>query len=573
MGFDNNPSIHLSMNPSIHSSLNPPNLEGLSIIGYGRANRSGGASPAINPATGGSLEPAWFAATLQDVDTAAQLAAKAFDIYRGWAPKQRATLLRRIADLFEANAPAIIERANLETALAIPRLQGESARTCGQLRLFASLLEAGWWQDARIDHADPGRKPVPKPDVRSMLAPLGSVVVFSSSNFPLAFSVAGGDTASALAAGCPVIVKPHQGHPGTSELVGLVIIQAARECGAPEGIFSMLYGPGREIGIALVRHPLVKAVGFTGSRSGGRALMDAAAARPEPIPVYAEMGSINPVFFLPRALEAAPETLAAGLHASVTLGVGQFCTNPGLVFVETGPAPERFIQKLENLMSGTPAGTMLTAGICAEYHAGLEKFARVPGVRRTGATLDRPVVGGASADQSHSSHHSQSSHQPGLGGASARAALFVTDADTFLKDHSLMDEVFGPSTLVVCCRSHVEMVTAAVRLEGQLTATVHATPEDLQTSGDLMAILETKAGRLLCNGFPTGVEVGHAMMHGGPYPATADGRSTSVGTRALTRFLRPICYQNFPESALPEALRDSNPENLWRLVDGNLGQH
>jgi 2,5-dioxopentanoate dehydrogenase len=526
-------------------------LEGLSILGYGRANRSERANPAVNPASGAELEPRYYAATPRDVETAAQLAAKAFEQYRSWAPKLRADLLRHIADLFEANAAAIIERASQETALAVPRLQGETARTCGQLKLFAALLEAGWWQDARVDHGDPARKPVPKPDVRSMLAPLGPVAVFSSSNFPLAFSVAGGDTASALAAGCPVIVKPHQGHPGTSELMGLVIAQAARECGAPEGVFSMVYGPGREVGTALAKHPLVKAVGFTGSRAGGRALMDAAAARPEPIPVYAEMGSINPVFFLPRALEASPETLAMGLHASVTLGVGQFCTNPGLVFVEAGPAAEKFLQRLEALMAGTPAGTMLTASICSEYHAGLEKFSQVPGVRRVGANPAR-----ASAD-----------------GAWAQTALFVTEADTFLKNHALMDEVFGPSTLVVLCSSRVVMVTAATHLEGQLTATVHGTPEDLTANSDLFAILETKVGRLLCNGFPTGVEVCHAMMHGGPYPATADGRTTSVGTRAITRFLRPICYQNFPEAALPDALKDSNPLGLWRLVDGQLGKH
>ena len=526
-------------------------LEGLSILGYGRTSRSDRGSPATNPSTGAELEPRYFAAVPEDVEAAARLASKAFDQYRAWAPKQRVALLRRIADLFEANAPAIIERANLETALGVPRLQGETARTCGQLRLFASLLEEGWWQDARIDHANPARQPAPKPDLRSMLVPLGPVVVFSSSNFPLAFSVAGGDTASALAAGCPVIVKPHQGHPGTSELVGLVVAQAARECGAPEGVFSMLYGPGREVGIALVKHPLVKAVGFTGSRAGGRALMDAAAARPEPIPVYAEMGSINPVFFLPRALEASPETLAAGLHASVTLGVGQFCTNPGLVFVESGPAAEKFLQKLKALIAGTPAGTMLTPSICSEYQAGLEKFSHLPGVLRVGEAAAR-----ASA-----------------GGASGQAALFVTEADTFLRQASLMDEVFGPSTLVVRCPSHADMVTAAAHLEGQLTATVHGTPDDLAVNRDLLEILETKAGRLLCNGFPTGVEVCHAMMHGGPYPATADGRSTSVGTRAITRFLRPICYQNFAEAALPEALKDSNPLGLWRLVDGQLGKH
>ncbi len=453
--------------------------------------------------------------------------------------------------MFETNAPGIIERANLETALPLPRLQGETARTCGQLRLFAALLEEGWWQEARIDHADPDRKPVPKPDVRSMLVPLGPVAVFSSSNFPLAFSVAGGDTASALAAGCTVIVKPHQGHPGTSELVALAVTQAARDCGAPEGTFSMLYGPGREVGVALVKHSLIKAVGFTGSRKGGRALMDAAAARPEPIPVYAEMGSINPVFLLPGALNASAETIAAGLHASVTLGVGQFCTNPGLVFVQPGAATDKFLQKLEALMVATPQGTMLNASICTAYHAGIEKFSRIPGVQRTGASSARAEANGSWA----------------------LATLFVTDADTFLKNRSLVDEVFGPSTLVVRCTSPAQMRAAAQILDGQLTATVHATTDELSVHSELLTLLQTKVGRLLYNGFPTGVEVCHAMVHGGPYPATADGRSTSVGTRAINRFLRPVCYQNFPDAALPDELKEANPLALWRLVDGKLGRH
>lgn len=526
-------------------------LEGLSIIGSSRAKAAGKPTPAINPATGAALGPDYFWATAADVEAAAHLAAKAFSEIKQWPGKRRAGLLRRIAELIEANAPVIQERANLETALPLARLQGETARTCGQLRLFATLIEEGWWLDARIDHADPNRKPLPKPDVRSMLAPLGPVVVFSSSNFPLAFSVAGGDTASALAAGCPVIVKPHQGHPGTSELVGLCVQQAVRDCGAPEGAFSLLYGAGREVGVALVKHPLVKAVGFTGSRAGGRALMDAAAARPEPIPVYAEMGSINPVFLLPGALQQNAEALATGLHGSVTLGVGQFCTNPGLVFVEKSEAATRFLTRLEALMAATPPGTMLTADLCASYRAGVEEFAAASGVRR---------AAGAGAD-------------PGAGNAQADAALFVTDAETFLGNHQLMDEVFGPSTLVVECSSRDQMLAAAARLEGQLTATIHATPGELTANRDLVALLEGKVGRLLCNGFPTGVEVCHAMNHGGPYPATSDGRSTSVGTRAITRFTRAVCFQNFPDAALPDELQEANPLSLWRLVDGKLGRH
>lgn len=525
-------------------------LEGLSIIGQSRAAANGKVTHAINPATGAALEPGYSWAATADVDKAAQLAARAFVEYSRWPAKRRAGLLRRIAELIEANAPAIQERGNQETGLPLPRLQGETARTCGQLRLFATLLDDGYWLDARIDHADPNRKPLPKLDIRSMLAPLGPVVVFSSSNFPLAFSVAGGDTASALAAGCPVIVKPHHGHLGTSELVGMAVQQAMKESGAPEGTFSMLYGAGREVGIALVKHPLIKAVGFTGSRSGGRALMDAAAARPEPIPVYAEMGSINPVFLLTEALQQKHEELAAGLHGSVTLGVGQFCTNPGLVFIESGAAAQTFLQKLGNLIQGTTPGTMLTADLCSAYRKGVEKFSQASGVR---------LLAGVNA-------------APNSGNAQAGAAVLVTDAKTFLGNHALMDEVFGPATLIVECASREQMLAAAQKLEGQLTATVHGTEMEIAANGELVNLLATKSGRLVCNGFPTGVEVCHAMTHGGPYPATSDGRSTSVGTRAIERFVRPVCYQNFPDAALPDELKESNPLGIWRLVDGKLKQ-
>src|ERR1022692_1763411 len=523
-------------------------LEGLSILGQGRVMAAGKPTPAINPATGAALEPNYFWATTADVDAAAQLAAKAFTEFSCWPATKRAALLRRIAELMEANAAAIVERGSLETALPAARLQGELTRTCFQLRFYGEAAANGLCSGARIDHANPGRKPQPKPDTRSLMRPLGPVVVFSASNFPLAYSVAGGDVASALAAGCPVIVKPHQGHLGTSELFGLLVQQAARECGAPAGVFSMLYGAGRDVGIALVKHPLVKAVGFTGSRSGGRALMDAAAARPEPIPVYAEMGSINPVFLLRGALDQRPEEIAAGLHGSVTLGVGQFCTNPGLVFVESGDAAKKFLQKLESLIGSTPPGTMLTADLCASFRAGVEKFSSTPGVKRA----------------------AQAKADAGAGKAQGSAALFVTDAQTFLGNHGLMDEVFGPSTLVVECSSREQMLAAAEKLEGQLTATVHGLPDELAANGDLVGLLVTKAGRLVFNGFPTGVEVCHAMTHGGPYPATADGRSTSVGTRAMERFLRPVSYQNFPDAALPDELKESNPLKISRLVDGKL---
>jgi NADP-dependent aldehyde dehydrogenase len=423
-------------------------------------------------------------------------------------------------------------------------LQGELARTCFQLRFYGEAAATGLCSGARIDHADPNRKPLPKPDVRSLMRPLGPVAVFGASNFPLAYSVAGGDTASAFAAGCPVIVKAHPAHPGLSEIVGTLIQQAAREVGAPEGIFSLLFDGGYEVGVALVKNPLVKAVGFTGSRRGGLALMNLAAARPEPIPVFAEMSSINPVFILPEILKLKPEELATGLHASATLGVGQFCTNPGLVFVESGAAAKIFLQKLENLISTTPAGTMLTTGICAAYHAGVEKFSRTPGVRQVALAKATATNAGAS--------------------------LFVTDAKTFFNNHNLMDEVFGPSTLFVECSSRAEMLAAAKKLEGQLTATVHSLPEEFAANRELISLLETKAGRLVFNGFPTGVEVCHAMTHGGPFPSTADGRSTSVGTRAIERFLRPVSFQNFPDDALPDELKEANPLGIWRLVDGKL---
>lgn len=521
-------------------------LEGLSFIGYRRAAVTGTPVTPINPTTGAALAPNYYWATAAEVDAAARLAWQAFTEYSQWPAARRAALLRRIAELLEAHAASIVERGVLETALPPARLQGELARTCFQLRLYGEAFVSGICVGARIDHADPQRKPLPKPDVRSLLRPLGPVVVFSATNFPLAYSVAGGDTASALAAGCPVIIKPNQGHLGVSEIVAQLVLQAAREAGAPDGIFSMIYGAGREVGIALVKHPLVKAVGFTGSVAGGRALLDAAAARPEPIPVYAEMGSINPVFLLGGVLAQKPEELATGLHSSVTLGVGQFCTNPGLVFVENCAGTSAFRQKLESLIAATPVGTMLTPDLCASYRAGTAKFAATSGVRHVAKVTTGP------------------------GPAEAGAALFVTTAETFLANHDLMAEVFGPATLVVECSSRGQMLAAAQQLEGQLTATIHALPDELVANLELVTALERKAGRVIFNGYPTGVEVGHAMTHGGPYPATSDGRSTSVGTRAAERFLRPVSYQNFPDAALPPELQEGNPLNIPRLVNGLL---
>jgi NADP-dependent aldehyde dehydrogenase len=546
-----NNSFHSRDSPATISTkgINIMQFTGTSIIGQHRASDSMNRFQANNPATGEKLQPEFHSATTEDIQQAVQLASEAMPIYAQLPGRQRADFLRRIAGRLEKAIEVIVERARLETALPVPRLQSELARTCFQLRLFADSAEEGSWVDARIDHGDPQRKPLPKPDLRSMMRPIGPVVVFGAGNFPLAFSVAGGDTASALAAGNPVLVKAHPAHPGTSVLVGLAIQQAALEAGMPEGVFSLLLDAGIEIGTALVKHPRIKAVGFTGSRLGGRALMDLAAARPEPIPVYAEMGSINPIFLLPGGLQQRGEEIAAGLHASVTLGVGQFCTNPGLIVFESSGASESFLGKLASLMAGTTPAPMLTAGISQRYRQGVARLAWTSGV----SELARIDAAESSCD----------------GGA----ALFRVAAWQFLADSNLMEEVFGPATLAVECGNQDEMLVVAQALEGQLTVSVHGTEAELAANRQLISILETKAGRLLYNAFPTGVEVCHSMVHGGPYPATSDGRSTSVGTRAISRFSRPVSYQNFPEAWLPEGLQESNPLGLWRLVDGKPGKH
>lgn len=522
-------------------------LTGRSIIGSKRGAAEHANLHGFNPATGATLEPPYHSASNAEVDRAAQLAAEAFASYSQTTGAQRAAFLRRIAENIEALGDTLIQRATQETGLPEGRIRSETGRTCNQLRLFADVVEEGSWVDARIDHSDPNRAPLPKPDVRSMLRPIGPVVVFGASNFPLAFSVAGGDTASALAAGNPVIVKAHHAHPGTSELVGLSIADAVRVCELHEGVFSLVYGSGSDVGVVLVRHPLIKAGGFTGSRSGGRALFDAASSRPEPIPFYAEMSSVNPVVILPHVLKARTDQLAAGLQASVTLGAGQFCTNPGLVFLPAGPDADALVTKLGELMAATPEQTMLTPTIRSSYQQGVDNRLDRSGVR----TLTNKTAAGACA---------------------AGAVLFKIDANGYLADPSLSEEIFGPTTLIVTYAAEPELLRLARSLEGQLTATVHGTEEELSANRELLGILQTKAGRLLFNNFPTGVEVCHAMVHGGPYPATSDGRSTSVGTRAIFRFTRQVCFQNFPDVALPEELREANPLGILRLLDGTFSR-
>jgi alpha-ketoglutaric semialdehyde dehydrogenase len=524
-------------------------LRGESIIGFKRIEASGAEDIfGINPATGEKLGPPYRAATAAQVDQAAKLAARAFQRYGTLTGRQKAAFLREIATRIQSLGSELTERAVAETGLPAPRIQSETGRTCHQLRLFADMVEEGSWIDARIDQADPARQPLPKPDVRSLLKPLGPVVVFCASNFPLAFSVAGGDTASAFAAGCPVIVKAHHAHPGTAEMVGQVVLDAALACDLPEGVFSLLYGAGSDVGVALIRHPLVKAGGFTGSRSGGRALFDAASSRPEPIPFYAEMSSVNPVFILPRAMAERGEQIAAGLHASVTLGAGQFCTKPGLVFTAADAISKSFAKRLEELMAVSTPFTMLTPGIFSSYQKGVSSRRGHESVE----TLALPEL------------------VKGPGGCHATAALFQTDAQSYVADPDLSAEVFGPSTLLISYDGREQMLELARGLEGHLTATIHGTEDDFREHEQLLAILEQKVGRIVFNGFPTGVEVCHAMVHGGPYPATSDGRSTSVGTRAIYRFTRQVCYQGFPDFGLPDELKNGNPLGIWRLMDGQL---
>lgn len=477
--------------------------------------------------------------TAEEVEKAMSLAAGAFPGYSALSGKERAVFLRAIADKIDGAVEDIAARGPQETGLPEARMRGETGRTVGQLRLFATLLEEGSWVDARIERAQPDRQPIPKVDLRSMLRPLGPVAVFCASNFPLAFSVAGGDTASALAAGCPVVVIAHSSHPGLAEIVGAAVIAAARETGMPEGVFSLLYGGGRTVGQAVVKHPVIQAVGFTGSRGAGTALMATAAARPQPIPVYAEMSAVNPLVFLPGALAKGEAALAEAYYGSLTLGAGQFCTNPGLVFLpdESGDA---FLAKLKDLVEAGQPATLLNAGICDAYASAAQHFESASGVS---------VLAKASAEAGH---------------GQALPTVFTVSIEDFMKDESLQGELFGPGSLIV--RGSLEKIEQAILgLEGQLTASIHATEDELVASSGLVYALQKCAGRMIFNGFPTGVEVCSSMVHGGPFPATSDGRSTSVGTMAIFRFCRPVSWQSFPEAALPAELQDANPLGIKRI--------
>lgn len=505
--------------------------------------RSGASTfTAVTAAGGATLEPAFAQASAADIADACAAAAAAQAAFTALPLPERAAFLRLIADKIDALGDTLTQRAMAESGLPEARLNGERGRTVGQLRLFADEVENGGWQGLRIDHAMTDRTP-PKPDLRMRKVPLGPVAVFGASNFPLAFSVAGGDTASALAAGCCVVVKGHPAHPGTSELVAGAILGAIREAEMPEGVFSLLNGTDYTLGEALVKDPRIAAVGFTGSRAGGLALVNHAAARPVPIPVYAEMSSVNPVVLMPHRMAEAAEALAAAYAGSLSLGAGQFCTNPGIVLAVESEATTRFIAAVGEALGGIPAQTMLTAGIQSAYAKGIAAIAA------HGATLVGKGAEGA--------------------GACGQAHVFTVSGADFRANPALGDEVFGPSSIIVVCADLAEVAAILEGMEGQLTATLHMASDDYPAARTLLPILEGRAGRIIANAWPTGVEVTHAMVHGGPFPATSDGRSTSVGTLAIDRFLRPVSYQDLPAALQPKALLDG-PSTVLRRVDGRF---
>ena len=502
-----------------------------------------------NPRTRTDGEVRFSNASADEIDRAVRSAQAAYEETRHYPAEKLAAFLDQVVVEIEALGDQLLETTDEETGLGLPRLTGERGRTTGQLAQFARLLREGSYVEAIIDSALPDRQPLPRPSIRRMLFPIGPVAVFSASNFPYAFAVAGGDTASAWAAGCPVIVKGHPGHPATSELFAHAINAAIRKSGFPAGFFSLVQGDSVEVGQTLVKHPGIAAVGFTGSLRAGRAIYDAAAARPVPIPVYAEMGSVNPVVILPRAVTERGQAVADGLVGSVTLGAGQFCTNPGLVFMIDGDTTQAFISDVVAKMRESQPGVLLNPQI----ESGLQQA--------VAGTLARPgvanLLGGEPTDG------------PACGYAHT---VLQTRSDVFRADDNLQQEHFGPVTLFVLCDSQADLAATLGTLEGNLTATIHAQDGEIEQAGALLDVLREKVGRLIWNGFPTGVEVVHAMQHGGPYPATTAPATTSVGMTAIKRFMRPVAFQNMPDALLPDALKDSNPLRIWRIVDDVMTQ-
>jgi 2,5-dioxopentanoate dehydrogenase len=493
------------------------------IIGYSNVQTNGEIFHGYNPTTGEPSKIEFRDATRSEINESIVLANEAFKLYRKISPSQRSLFLETIAGNIESLGDDLLKIINEETALPLTRLTGERSRTTGQLKLFAQLLREGKWNKEIVDEPLPERKPAARPEMIQKLVPLGVVAVFGASNFPLAFSVAGGDTVSALASGCPVVFKAHPAHPATCQLIGNAIAKAAKETGMPDGVFSLLHGLSHEVGALIVTHPLIKAVAFTGSFRGGKSLYDIAVKRAEPIPVYAEMGSVNPVFFLPGAVEQGGESLAAQFAQSVTLGSGQFCTNPGLCILIGNEKTRLFIQQVAGVLSASSLHPMLTKEITEAYKSGSEK---------------QHQWNGASVLTVHSE-------------TEVKPSITVITAKNLLQNPDYFEEVFGPSTVAVLADSHNEMFRLAEMMPGQLTATVHAVEKDDAVVKELLDLLTQKAGRITMNGFPTGVEVSHAMVHGGPFPATTDSRVTSVGTTSIYRFTRPVCFQNIPRTLLP----------------------
>lgn len=517
-------------------------LTGHSSIAGSPVHGRGESLHAVAPATNGQLDPPYSQLDVGQLREATATAEEAFHSFSCVDPGRHAAFLEAIADEFEAIGDALIARAMQETGLPQARLVGERARTTGQLRLFAAVVRQGLHRGVRIDPAQPERTPLPRLDIRQRKVALGPVAVFGASNFPLAFSTAGGDTASALAAGCPVVFKAHSSHPGTSELVASAIARAIDAHGLHPGVFSHVFGPGRSVGQALVADPRIHAVGFTGSREGGLALVRIAQERPVPIPVYAEMSSVNPVFILPGALTGDIDALAIDYVQSATGSSGQLCTQPGIVFVPRGEQGDAFERAVSDAVGAAYGQTMLSPSIAAAWRDGV-------------ATRD------AHAEVLARGSDGEGPHAPA-------PVIHAADLDAFHTDEVLHDEIFGAASLMVRYGDAAELVEAASRLDGQLTATLQMGAGDHELAAALLPVLERKAGRILANGWPTGVEVGHAMVHGGPFPATSDSRTTSVGTLAIERFLRPVAYQNIPDELLPEALRDGNPWDLPRVIDG-----
>ncbi|MDG2123962.1 MAG: aldehyde dehydrogenase (NADP(+)) [Verrucomicrobiales bacterium] len=521
-------------------------MTGKQLIGFGESGEGEESIRAVNPATGEVLEPGFCEAVEGEIDRAMGLAAEAAVEMRRFSGEKLAGLCEAIAEELEAAKGQLLERCGVETGYPEARLNGEFGRTVGQMRQFAAVAREGRWLHAVIDHGDPSRQPLPKPDVRRMMVALGPVVVFGASNFPLALSAAGGDTASALAAGCPVVVKGHPSHPGTCEIAARAIVAAVKRCGFPEGTFSMVQGASNRVGGLLVKHEETAAVGFTGSLKGGRALFDLAADRPVPIPVYAEMGSINPQFVMPGVLDSDPEGFAEALFGSVTLGNGQFCTNPGIVFVVKGAeGTDTFLRKYKELVAESEAAAVLNQGIADGYENGVVALESIEGIE---------VSRGRGGDR----------------GIRVGAVVAVSDLSVFVENRDrLEEEVFGPSTVIVQCRGLSDFGSVAESFPGQLASSVHGTESDLSGCGVLIEDLSRSAGRIIVNGFPTGIEICEGMHHGGRYPAATDSHFTSIGFGAIARWGRPVAFQGMPQSLLPPALRDDNPLRISRVVDGS----